>query len=52
VLGVHISSTATDLFAMPSRADAPDAAEAFGVTRTTLVDGLRATAQQTAAVER
>jgi NADH dehydrogenase len=51
-LGVHISSTAADLFTMPSRADAPDAAEAFGVTRTTLVDGLRATAQQTAAVER
>lgn len=51
-LGVHISLTAADLFAMPSRADAPDAAEAFGVTRTTLVDGLRATAQQTAAVER
>ncbi len=51
-LGVHISSTAAELFAMPSRADAPDAAEAFGVTRTTLVDGLRATAQQTAGVER
>ena len=51
-LGVHISPTAADLFAMPSRADAPDAAAAFGVTRTTLVDGLRATAQQTAGVER
>jgi NADH dehydrogenase len=51
-LGVHISPTAADLFAMPSRADAPDAALAFGVNRTTLVDGLRATAQQTAGVER
>ena len=51
-LGVHISSTAADLFAMPSRADAPDAAKAFGVRRTTLVDGLRATAQQAAGVER
>lgn len=52
VLGVHISTTAADLFALPSRADAADAAVAFGVTRTTLVDGLRATAQQTAGVER
>ena len=51
-LGTHISATAADLFAMPSRADAPDAAAAFGLTRTTLVDGLRATAQQTAGVER
>ena len=51
-LGVHISSTAAELFALPSRADAPDAAEAFGVIRTTLVDGLRAIAQQTAAGER
>ncbi len=44
--------TAAELFALPSRADAPDAAAAFGVSRTTLVDGLRATAQQTAGVER
>jgi NADH dehydrogenase len=51
-LGVHLSSTAADLFAMPSRADAPDAAAAFGVTRTTLADGLRAVAQQTAGAER
>jgi uncharacterized protein YbjT (DUF2867 family) len=51
-LGTHISLTAADLFAMPSRADAPDAAEAFGIVRTTLVDGLRATAQQRAWVER
>jgi hypothetical protein len=29
--------------AMPSRSDQPDAAEAFGVRRTSLVDGLRAT---------
>lgn len=41
-LGTPVSETAADVFAMPSRADAPDAAEAFGVERTALVDGLRA----------
>ena len=51
-LGVRLSRTAADLFAMPSRADAPDAGAGFGVTRTSLVDGLRATAQQTAGAER
>ena len=51
-LGTHLSETAAELFALPSRADAPDAAAAFGVTRTTLADGLRAVAQRTAAVER
>jgi NADH dehydrogenase len=51
-LGMRISRTTADLFALLSRADAPDAAAAFGVVRTTLVDGLRATAQQRAAVER
>jgi NADH dehydrogenase len=51
-LGMGISRTTADLFALLSRADAPDAAAAFGVVRTTLVDGLRATAQQRAAVER
>jgi uncharacterized protein YbjT (DUF2867 family) len=44
-LGMPISRTTADLFALPSRADAPDAAAAFGVVKTTLVDGLRATAQ-------
>ena len=33
----------TELFAMPSRADATDAAERFGVERTGLVEGLRRT---------
>ena len=51
-LGLRISRTTADLFASPSRADAPDAAAAFGVARTTLVDGLRATAQLRAGVER
>src|SRR5580765_6324211 len=30
-LGTHLSETAAELFALPSRADAPDAAAAFGV---------------------
>jgi len=33
----------TELFGMPSRADAPDAAERFGIERTGLVEGLRRT---------
>ncbi|MGZ8651232.1 MAG: SDR family oxidoreductase [Actinomycetota bacterium] len=48
-LGVHVSQTAAELFALASRADAPDAAEAFGVERTTLADGLRAAAPPAAA---
>ena len=52
VLGLPISRTAVELYALSSRADAPGAAAAFGVTRTTLADGLRAVAQQTAGAER
>jgi NADH dehydrogenase len=48
-LGTFVSTTATEVFAMPSRADARDAAAAFGVERTALVDGLRSTARMTAA---
>jgi uncharacterized protein YbjT (DUF2867 family) len=48
-LGTPVSQTAAGVFALPSRADAPDAAEAFGIERTALVDGLRATAQLAAA---
>jgi NADH dehydrogenase len=51
-LGTHLSGTAAEVFALPSRADAPDAAEAFGVERTRLVDGLRLTARLAAAAER
>ncbi len=51
-LGRPFSETAAEVFALPSRADAPDAAEAFGVERTALVDGLRRTAQLAAAAER
>ena len=49
-LGTPVSRTATDVFAMASRADAPDAGDAFGVARTPLVDGLRATVERAAAV--
>jgi NADH dehydrogenase len=51
-LGTDISETAAELFSFRSRADAPDAAEAFGVTPTPLAEGLRAIAQQHAAAER
>jgi hypothetical protein len=49
-LGTPVSRTATELFAMGSRADAPDAGDAFGVARTPLVVGLRATVDRAAAV--
>lgn len=51
-LGTPVSPAAIQLFAMASRADAPDAAEAFGVGRTPLVDGLRATVRRAAAAGR
>ena len=40
-LGTPVSPTTVELYALPSRADAPDAAEAFGVALTTLPEGLR-----------
>jgi uncharacterized protein YbjT (DUF2867 family) len=48
-LGTIVSETAAELFALPSRADTPDAADAFGLGRTALADGLRATARLVAA---
>jgi uncharacterized protein YbjT (DUF2867 family) len=50
-LGAPVSSTTAELYALPSRADAPDAAEAFGVEPTALADGLGALAR-TASTER
>jgi len=50
-LGTPVSPTTADLYALPSRADAPDASEAFGVERTTLAYGLHALAR-TASAER
>ncbi len=48
-LDVPVSQTAAEVFSLPSRADAPDAADAFGLGRTSLADGLRVTAQPAAA---
>lgn len=52
LLGIDVSPVAAELFALPSRADAPDAAEAFGIVRTSLAEGLRAIAQRASTVER
>jgi NADH dehydrogenase len=41
LLGIPISAAAVESFEAPSRADAPDAASAFGIERTPLVEGLR-----------
>jgi NADH dehydrogenase len=49
LLGVGIDAVTATFFAMPSRADAPDASAAFGVARTPLVDGLRRTIEAAAA---
>lgn len=43
MLGIPVTRAAAEWLALPSRADAPDAAEALGVPRTPLVDGLRTT---------
>jgi NADH dehydrogenase len=49
-LGATVSVLASEFFALPSRADAPDAASAFGVERTPFDEGLRrTTARATAA---
>jgi uncharacterized protein YbjT (DUF2867 family) len=43
LLDLPIDAVTASFFAMPSRRDRPDAADAFGVRRTGLLDGLRAT---------
>ena len=43
LLGIPVTRAAAEWLALPSRADAPDAAEPLGVTRTGLVEGIRAT---------
>jgi NADH dehydrogenase len=43
LLGIPVSEEAAAAFARPSRSDAPDAADAFGVERTPLAEGLRRT---------
>jgi len=51
LLGRRIDAVAASWFGMPSRADAADAAAAFGVARTPLTDGLRATLAAAAALD-
>jgi len=51
LLGVPFDAVTASFFALPSRADAPDAASAFGVARTPLVVGLRATLEAAAAID-
>ena len=51
LLGVPIDAVAASFLARASRADAPDAAAAFGVARTPLMDGLRATLEAAAAID-
>jgi NADH dehydrogenase len=51
LLDVPIDAVAASFLAMASRADAPDAATAFGVTRTLLLDGLRATLEAAAEID-
>jgi len=51
LLGVPFDAITASFFALPSRADAPDAAQAFGVSRTPLVDGLRLTLDAAATID-
>jgi uncharacterized protein YbjT (DUF2867 family) len=48
LLEVRIDAVAASFLALPSRSDAPEAAEAFGVRRTPLLDGLRVTLEAAA----
>jgi uncharacterized protein YbjT (DUF2867 family) len=51
LLETRIDAVAASWLGLPSRADAPDAAEAFGVRRTPLVDGLRTTLEAAAGLD-
>ena len=48
LLGVPVDAVTASFFAMPSRIDAPDAAEVFGLARTRLEEGLRRTVEAAA----
>lgn len=48
MLSVRIDAVAASWMGMPSRADAPDAADAFGIVRTPLLEGLRITLEAAA----
>jgi uncharacterized protein YbjT (DUF2867 family) len=51
-VGAPFDAVTASFFAMPSRADAPDAAAAFGVRRTPLLEGLRQTLAAASAADR
>lgn len=51
LLGVPFDAVTASFFALPSRADAPDAASAFGVARTPLAVGLRVTLEAAAEID-
>ena len=51
LLGVPVDAVTASFFALRSRTDAPDAAQAFGVSRTPLVDWLRLTLDAAAAID-
>lgn len=50
--GAPFDAVTASFFAMPSRADAPDAATAFGVRRTPLLEGLQQTLAAASAIDR
>jgi len=51
LLGVQVDAVAASYLATPSRADAPDAAAAFGLMRTPIEEGLRHTLDAAAATD-
>jgi uncharacterized protein YbjT (DUF2867 family) len=51
LLGIPVDAVAASFLARPSRADPPDAADAFGVQRTPFLDGLRATLEAVATID-
>jgi hypothetical protein len=51
MLSLHVDAVAASFLGLPSRRDAPDAAGAFGVARTPLLEGLRITLEAAATVD-
>ena len=50
-LQIPVDAVTASFFGLPSRADAPDAAAAFGVRTTPLLDGLRITLEAAAGLD-
>jgi hypothetical protein len=48
---MRVDAVTASFFGLPSRADAPDAAAAFGVRLTPLLDGLRITLEAAAGLD-